>query len=121
LLPARAEAVPLARRLIGDLTVDADTAGVVELLTSELVTNAIVHGPTGADDQISLVAHVEDGRVFVEVCDGGGADQPTVTEIDPLEPGGLGLRLVDGLAAEWGTRLDAVRCVWFRVAQGARA
>jgi serine/threonine-protein kinase RsbW len=119
LLPARAEAVPIARRLIGDLKVDGPTAGVLELLTSELVTNAVMHGPAGADDQISLVARLEQDRVFVEVCDEGGDAEPIVTELDPLEPGGLGLRLVDGLATEWGTHRDGVRCVWFRLVQEA--
>lgn len=116
LLPARAEAVPLARQSVATLEVDGAAANVVELLTSEVVTNAVRHGPTGADDQISLVARIEPGCVLVEVCDEGTADAPALAGDDPLEPGGLGLRLVDSLATEWGTRRDAIRCVWFRVA-----
>jgi anti-sigma regulatory factor (Ser/Thr protein kinase) len=116
LLPARAEAVPLARQAIRELSVDGATASVVELLTSELVTNAIQHGPPGDDHQmVSLDARLDDGRVVVEVCDEGSEREPTIVGPDPLEPGGLGLRLVDELAADWGTRIDGMRCVWFRV------
>jgi serine/threonine-protein kinase RsbW len=107
----------LARRLVAELAVDTTTAGVLELLTSELVSNAVRHGPAGPDDQqISLDAKLAGDHVFVEVCDEGGRSEPTLVEHDdPLEPGGLGLQLVDRLAAEWGSRRDGVRCVWFRL------
>ena len=45
--------------------------------------------------------------------------EPKLVSSDPLEPGGLGLRLVDELATEWGTRANGTRCVWFCVSQAA--
>ena len=107
----------MARQLVGELAVDSPTAGVLELLASELVSNAVKHGPNGEDDQqISLDARIGDDHVFVEVCDEGSDTVPTLVENDdPLEPGGLGLQLVDRLAADWGSRSDGVRCVWFRL------
>jgi anti-sigma regulatory factor (Ser/Thr protein kinase) len=117
LLPARPEAVPLARQLIGELSVDTETTGVLALLTSEVVSNAVRHGPSGDDDQISLDASIVNGHVLVEVCDEGSPAEPAVVHHDdPLQPGGLGLRLVDRLSIEWGSRRDEVRCVWFKVA-----
>jgi serine/threonine-protein kinase RsbW len=119
-LPARAEAVPLARQLVGELDVDSATARVLALLTSEVVTNAVVHGPTGDDDQISLDARLTDDHVFVQVCDEGSDTEPAIgRRPDPLEAGGHGLRVVERLAAAWGTRLDEIRCVWFRLPQSS--
>ena len=87
------------------------------LLTSELVTNAVVHGGTDITVSIKLL----DRQIRVEVID----LNPALPR--PAEPGtdatsGRGLRLVQGIARAWGTfGTPAQKTVWFEVAAQALA
>lgn len=97
---------------------DDELVEVVELLTSELVTNAIRHG----SPPIGLTAMVVPaGGVRVEVCDATPADvEPR--EPGPLAVGGRGLQMVETLAERWGTtHHDAGKTVWFEVRMPAPA
>lgn len=84
---------------------------VVELLTSELVTNALVHG-TGDP---ALVLGVGERHIRVEVHD----SEPTLdlkpVQGEPSRPHGRGLAIVDALATTWGVepRWDGGKVVWF--------
>lgn len=91
----------------------ADLVDLVELLTSEVVTNAVEHGPPGGVVDVSVW---RDGkRVRVECSDGGGG-VPVVRDSDEGDEGGRGLMLLDGLARAWGSRTDeAGTSVWFEV------
>jgi len=94
-------------------TIDSDAA---TLLTSELVTNAIQHTASGADDGTVtiVVIDVPDG-VLVEVIDDGSADMPVVKS-DLLATDGHGLYLVQQLTAQWGYLRDpAGTTVWFHL------
>jgi anti-sigma regulatory factor (Ser/Thr protein kinase) len=94
-------------------TIDSDAA---TLLTSELVTNAIQHTASGADDGTVtiVVIDVPDG-VLVEVIDDGSADMPVVKS-DLLATDGHGLYLVQQLTAQWGYSRDpAGTTVWFHL------
>jgi serine/threonine-protein kinase RsbW len=85
-----------------------DTA---ELLTSELVTNALLHAGT------DLVVHVEaeNGTVRVAVDD-GSANGPRLGSPDTIDLGGRGLPLVASLADRWGWEpLPVGKRVWFEV------
>jgi anti-sigma regulatory factor (Ser/Thr protein kinase) len=112
---ATPEAVPAARKALAGLTgLDASMRDVLELLTSELVTNAVRHGASDPHESILLSARKQKGSVRVEVCDEGltGFDaDPEGT--DPMEPGGHGLVLVEALASRWGVRRGQPKCVWF--------
>ena len=112
---ATPEAVPAARRALGELrNVDEPRRGVLELLTSELVTNAIRHGSTKPDESIVLAARPVDGAVRVEVYDEGRAGyEGGCAGTDLMEPGGLGLVLVESLATRWGVFGGQPTCVWF--------
>jgi anti-sigma regulatory factor (Ser/Thr protein kinase) len=93
--------------------IDSDAA---TLLTSELVTNAILHTASGAADGTVtvVVVDVPDG-VLVEVIDDGSAGTPVVKD-DVLAPDGHGLYLVQQLAAQWGYLRDpAGTTVWFHL------
>ena len=47
------------------------------------------------------------------VCDGGGPGMPRLVQGGELAEGGRGLRVVDSLAARWGSfRLAGARAVW---------
>jgi anti-sigma regulatory factor (Ser/Thr protein kinase) len=101
----------------------ADTA---ELVTSELVTNAVQAsdrlrigvGPTIVhvvkiwlvSDRISIVIHVWDGSGEMPVRQDGAPDQES----------GRGLMLVENLAKDWGTyRKAAGKVVWALISPGA--
>ncbi len=114
MLLATPEAVPAARHALAEMTgVDASTRQVLELLTSELVTNAVLHGASDPHESILVCADRTDGSVRVEVCDEGSGFTGEVGSRDSLEPGGRGLLLVESLAARWGIKHGHPNCVWF--------
>jgi anti-sigma regulatory factor (Ser/Thr protein kinase) len=80
------------------------------LLTSEIVTNAVIHAAT----RVELHARVEDGVLRVAVEDG---DDRVPTALEEAGPeGGFGLHIVEELAEAWGvTRLAHGKAVWFEV------
>jgi anti-sigma regulatory factor (Ser/Thr protein kinase) len=86
----------------------------VELLVSELVTNAILHG-VGA---VRLVADYDGTRIRVEVHDHDpNAPEAHVTAATQLDEHGRGLQLIAMLADSWGTRrTDVGKAVWIELA-----
>jgi hypothetical protein len=69
---------------------------VAELLTSELVTNAVRHGATGFELRIDV-----DKNIRVEVRD-EGVGRPSVVSAGPQDPSGRGLSIVEALSIAWG-------------------
>ncbi|MEV5342236.1 ATP-binding protein [Streptomyces sp. NPDC052676] len=108
-------AVPEARRALRELLRQWGSPGcsaVAELLTSELVTNALVH----TDDDAVLTATIGPHGLRVEVRD-FVARRPRV-RVPDADDGthGRGLVLVESLAAAWGVRPHAVgKAVWFEL------
>ncbi len=89
----------------------ATTEGVdvAALLTSELVTNAVVHAGSPA----TVVLSRSEAALRVAVIDEGGG-MPAVDRARNLSEGGRGLALVDELSASWGViRLGTGKTVWF--------
>jgi hypothetical protein len=105
------EAPAIARRFatesVGASLREADLE-IVRLLVSEVVSNAVVHVGGWMHVSIDTTA----SAIRVEVTDGEGGDVP-------LRPTGFedfGLRLLDGLAARWGTDPRGHgKAVWFEV------
>lgn len=96
------------------LEVDATVVDEAEIVISELVGNAVRHAKPLPDGTIRVSWTVRGGVVEVEVTDGGG---PTTPRPAPrslvLSANGRGLRIVRGLAHEWGVHGDrAGRTVW---------
>jgi anti-sigma regulatory factor (Ser/Thr protein kinase) len=84
--------------------------GDAVLLTSELVSNAVLHAATPFQVEISV-----DGPIRVVVRD-GSADPPLVQQAGPDEPGGRGLFLVHSLATRWGYEVTPTgKSVWFEL------
>jgi anti-sigma regulatory factor (Ser/Thr protein kinase) len=82
------------------------------LVVSELVANAVTHGRP----PIRLEVTGEPGRVRIEVHDAAGG---TPAPQQPTDTGGRGLRLVAGLARDWGwvPAADGTgKCVWAELA-----
>jgi anti-sigma regulatory factor (Ser/Thr protein kinase) len=74
----------------------------LSLLTSELVTNAVLHGPRPATDHIvDLVLWPADGHYWLAVSDAGDG-RPVLGTPSPGVCGGRGLVLVDALSTAWG-------------------
>jgi anti-sigma regulatory factor (Ser/Thr protein kinase) len=86
-----------------------DTVEVARLLTSELVTNALVHARSSFDVGVS-----EDGGVVRVAVTDQGQGAPVVAPDLRTAEGGRGLRLLDVLAIAWGVeeRLPG-KTVWF--------
>ncbi|MBQ1093837.1 ATP-binding protein [Streptomyces sp. B93] len=110
-------AVPEARRALRELLRDwggrsSGRADVAELLTSELVTNALVH----TDRDAVLTAVVGKRGLRVEVRD-FAARPPRPCPADAGDgTHGRGLVLVQALADAWGVRVHGVgKAVWFEL------
>lgn len=90
-----------ARRSVVDwMAASGCPEGLVEamaVVTSELVTNAIVH----AHSAPQLTAMLSGGRLRLEVHDSHPAP-PVVQPDDDRRVGGFGLRVVDKLTDGWG-------------------
>jgi anti-sigma regulatory factor (Ser/Thr protein kinase) len=112
-LSSNASSIGQARRHVGyalEPYVDAEMVERAQLVVSELVTNAVRHGP-GELITLRLVCGV-DGRVSGEVAD-QGIGAVVKREQGPNAVGGLGLPIVAALANEWGVHPGSTR-VWFR-------
>jgi len=96
--------------------VSEDERWRAELIVTELVTNAVRHGPGGPVE----VAIKAGGNGFRgEVADPGpGIRQATLIRRRATDEGGRGLFLVDALSDSWGLSDDRSR-VWFEVAARA--
>ena len=86
------------------------------MIITELVTNAVRHGPGGP---VELALHVGGRGVHGEVADPGpGIHHHDLDRRRPTEEGGRGLFLVDALSDSWGLSRDRSR-VWFEIAAPA--
>ncbi|MEU5111103.1 ATP-binding protein [Streptomyces longwoodensis] len=122
-LPHSAAAVPVARALVRTALAepahggDRDTA---ELLTAELVANAVEH--TAGDGPIELVVELLPTGCQVEVHDPdpaspGDLTRPSGREPDPWQEHGRGLLLIRALSSSCGHRPTGTgKAVWFRLA-----
>jgi anti-sigma regulatory factor (Ser/Thr protein kinase) len=115
------EAAWTARELLTDRlgsSTGDDTMHDLHLLTTELVTNAVLHAGAGEADKIELRVATEPDRVLVSVTDSGGDEKPEVQELDPEIPGGMGLFLVEQISSRWGVERapGGGNRVWFELA-----
>jgi anti-sigma regulatory factor (Ser/Thr protein kinase) len=96
-----------------------EAIGIVVLLTSEVVTNALLHAglrPGQGNGDIRLDLRLDRlGLIRVEVGDPSPV-LPVLGSGDTGAEGGLGLILVAALASAWGTRPAGTgKVVWFEV------
>ena len=113
------EAIGLARTAVAEFLGDA--VGVqrlydLQLLVSEVVTNAVRHGGARPGEHVDLRMALTTTQVRLEVRDPG----PGFHDVTPQLPdsdrgGGYGLYLVDLFANEWGVSGAEGTCVWFEV------
>ncbi|MFB7330806.1 SpoIIE family protein phosphatase [Streptomyces adustus] len=113
-IPADPGEVARARSLAGDKLgewgVADEVAFIVELVVSELVTNAIRHG--GSPIRLRLIREDE---LIVEVSDGGHT-APHLRRAGSEDEGGRGLFLVAQMTERWGTRYTPTgKTIWTEV------
>ncbi|GIG27773.1 hypothetical protein Cma02nite_03730 [Cellulomonas marina] len=85
-----------------------------ELLTGEVVANAVVHGPATGEVRIELSMDAAVVRVSVS-DDGHGHPRPRHPE--PTALSGRGLAIVEALSSAWGTHTSPTggTTVWFEL------
>jgi len=105
MLPATGDAIRHGRtfavRCARALGADAPAAAVVELLASEVVTNAVKFG--GERGAVGVRVVVDGDHLRLEVCDDSDV-HPRLDRDRPAHLGGHGMKLVEMLASEWGVR-----------------
>lgn len=110
-----AKSVPLARSIVIDFLRRNGSDSAVEvasLLTSELVTNAVVHGATA----VGLLATLSDHRLRVEASD-RSSKAPAMRQARAGDTNGRGLVVVASLATDWGYEMrPSGKSVWFELA-----
>ena len=103
-----------ARQLLRQVTCESHHARVLdeaELLTTEVVTNAVRHGgppitlEVACDGSTGMTVRVTDGK----------RDDPVLRHAGPYDESGRGVLLVDLLSAAWGVEpsADGGKTVWF--------
>lgn len=108
--------IRLARHFVAEQCrsagVEPDVCQTAVLLTSEVVTNALVHARSEA--RLGLV--VGEGSLRVEVGD-DSPERPAVSDVEVDAASGRGLWLVDKLAVEWGVSDGETtgKVVWFEL------
>ena len=117
-LPGGANAPTHARAAVSAYVgrdLDDARLGDLLVLTSEVVTNAVLHAGAGPDDEVRLFLTRAVETLRVAVTDPGFERSPQVMPLDLTEPGGLGLVLVDQLSERWGVerRDERTKEVWF--------
>ena len=109
--PAR---VAQARRFVAHVLNGCALTDTAMLLTSELVTNALAHTPSGTGGWFEVIVWRDADSVLVAVLDDGSDKSPATVSIDLDSESGRGLGLVAALADRWGHQGGAAaRAVWF--------
>ncbi|MEU4230752.1 ATP-binding protein [Nonomuraea sp. NPDC026600] len=126
-LPGVAYSVAVARHCVGEMLAAAGHRDVenVQLIISELITNALIHtasGLYGGVVTVDVVA-VDAEIVRVEVTDDGADTVPRARVSSGDDCHGRGLWLVEQISLKWGVRLLGAgqRAVWAETFTGQAA
>jgi len=121
-MPLDRTAPALARHALDGLSgqVRPEDLDRFQVAVSELVTNAIVHGPPSGEGSVHLGVEISTHRLRVSV-DHEGSFEATSRTPQPDQDSGWGLFLLDRLADRWGVEGHDGTLIWaeFELAQGA--
>ncbi|MCX5196181.1 ATP-binding protein [Streptomyces sp. NBC_00249] len=113
--PPRQDSVPAARRRAAWLAVAWGQPGIaadVALVTSELTTNALLHGSV-ADRYLRVELRLTGAVLRIEVTDPKGERRPEPRAAGPGDRFGRGLHIVGALTRDWGVSERVVgKTVW---------
>lgn len=118
-VPALIEATPPARRRVRavvqglNLALGDDVLATIELLTGELIANAVVH----TNGSCAVCVRWTGTRLRVEVTDIDRASAGLLVRApNPNDENGRGLLLVEHMADAWGTVPEpAGKTTWFEI------
>jgi anti-sigma regulatory factor (Ser/Thr protein kinase) len=110
--------VPSARRFVRGILAGSARADDLELITAELVSNAIRHTPSGeAGGEFTLTVRTEPGWARLEVSDVGTGQWSPPRDGSDDDEYGRGLAIVAALADKLGHDVrPAGQTVWAEVA-----
>lgn len=116
-LPGDVMSAAAGRALVGSalMHLPDDVIALAQLLTSELVTNAVVHAGTALDLEIEIANR--GARITVQDSSEVAPErrEPSI-DLDS----GRGLALVDSLASAWGCQhIPTGKRVWFELTSSA--
>jgi len=83
----------------------------VVLVLSELVTNSVRH--SSSNKPIKMMIEISGSRVRLEVSDSGSG----FDVMESMRGGGLGLLIVDRIAASWGIHTNGSCTVWVEISK----
>jgi len=89
-----------------------------QLLLTEVLSNAIVHGSPGAGARLDVSVEAGESTVRVTVTDRSPRfARPSIHRPDPTAASGWGLYLLERLAERWGVKdaTDGGSAVWFEL------
>jgi anti-sigma regulatory factor (Ser/Thr protein kinase) len=117
------DAIRAARAAVASFLSDVvspDRLYDLQLLVSEVVTNAVRHGGARADEHVDLRIALMADHVRLEVRDPGPGFRDVTPELPATDRGGgYGLYLVDLYASAWGVTGSEGTCVWLEVPRRA--
>lgn len=115
-LPPTYDSVRDAQDTVSDFCTGAGLQAVRDvamLLTSEVVTNVVLHARTELELRVALRGDC----LRVEVCD-LDPTPPVLRDAGPHEPSGRGLGLLAAMSGRWGVTPSAAedgKAVWFEL------
>ena len=117
-LPGHRQSVAVGRHWVVGCATGHGLTGVLgqilELLSSELLTNAVLHGSEGGP--VALALRVDHLCVRVSVSDGESAP-PVVLDSEPSDLHGRGMAIVEAMSQRWGVENhdEGGKTVWFEL------
>ncbi|NTW40464.1 MAG: ATP-binding protein [Cellulomonadaceae bacterium] len=117
-LPGQRQSVAVGRHWVVRTSAEYGVTGlanqVVELLSSELLANAVLHGADGGAVGVQVRCTEESLRISVS---DGGASTPVVMHNEPSAPNGRGMAIVEAMSTRWGVdeHTDGGKTVWFEL------
>jgi anti-sigma regulatory factor (Ser/Thr protein kinase) len=102
-IPAGADAPARARAALAPVArlIDRACLDRLELVISELVTNAVRHSGIGSGDPVEVEVVCREGSVRVSVTDAGPGFEWSEGRPDAATVGGWGLYLVGEMVSDW--------------------
>jgi anti-sigma regulatory factor (Ser/Thr protein kinase) len=97
-----------ARRVIDqfDPALPGSVKETLRLVVSELITNAVRHGPVGEHPRINLSLERSQTLIRVEVLDEGDGFPVPIRDPEAVEGHGRGLYIVETVSSAWGVEED---------------